>query len=257
MATAITFLKNYQKFGCKIRIITARTYYEKYLSTLDEQEKKIMFLRLYEENIASSEDLLYWTTALLLRNNYPSGCRDVWEFLLKAGLRPLTHEYLIGKMQKLAKVKKGKTLLKKFDLGDLDKFSSFGKMDTQISEKLLNELLKVMKVCLKNRKIKREILLRGHNKIKHGMMVLEEQSKLYIRDFSYKVRNTIVRRYNRNLILRIDDNKAKGMLGTISANCSAINILVTLFLFYYAEVIESLRGKKLTKKEKAFLEQSL
>lgn len=253
MATAINFLKNYQVFGWNVREITSKTLFENFLTTDSEKEKKVMMIRIYEENISSSEDVLYWVNALLLREKYPKNCRDPWEFLLIAGTHPFNHENLIKNIVKFSRLKKGKSLLKFLSLGSITEFSNFSKLDRESCEKILEKLLEVIKICNRNRKIKKEILVRGQNKLKHGMVIVEEKEGIFIRDYVYKNN----RRRNKNLFIKVDEEKAKKLVETISANCYAIKIIITLFLFHYAMLIKSKKGKKMGKKERLFWEESL
>lgn len=259
MATVITFLRNYQHFGHKVRAVTAKILYQAYFQNNNDETRKIMFLRLFEENIASAEDLLHWFAALVLREKYPPKLDTTWEFLLSAGINSLNAKFLITETKKTLNVRSGIGLFKKLDIGTLEELESFVKMDKITLTQLLNELLKILKVCIRNRTVMNALLLRAQNKIKHGMVVTDDGNRIYLRDFRViRTRNGKRIRKNKNLDLRIDDTRAKGFLDTIEANSASVNLIVTLLMFYQGKMIMKLKEKKkLTKTEQQFLVQSL
>ena len=233
------------------------------MSSQEIDERKVMFLRLYEELLTSSEDLLYWVTGLLMKNRYPAKCNNIWDFMLMAGTTSLPTQKLLKELSSLAKYKKGVSLLRPFGLeGRIEEIAEFGKSTSEEIEPLLNKLLDVIKACNSNRRIKKAILTRGQIKIKHGMVVIGEDDGIYIRDM-YLTTVSInskkhIRSYNKNLFLRLDDARAKGMLDTISATSVAIQIVITLLLFQYGDIVREIgKKKKLSKNDKEFLSASL
>lgn len=132
--------------------------------------------------------------------------------------------------------------------------------DSKTILSLFKNLLTAIRSSLHNRTITKNVLLRFHNKVKHGMMVQDYGNDLYIRDLKIKINNKgrVIRR-NRNLYLRIDEEKAKKMVGTIEVNLAAIHFIVILFMSIYGYIIKKKKesGKKFSKKEMLFLQESL
>lgn len=254
MATAVTFLKNYRQFGRKVRILTAQTYLEKLQLTQDVSEKKVMMLRITEELIASSEDLTMWLAGLKQKEAFNNNIDNIWDYLL---VTSATEEQIEGELKNLARARTGMGLYKKFNLPSIDYLARFAKTDKDTILSLFMKLLEVIKASLHNRTARRKVMQRFHNKVKHGMVIQDYGSNLYIRD--YKLPTSTKRRSNRHLYLDLEEDRFKKMVGTIEATTSVIDFIVSLFLADYGSKIEKRRmeGKKISKKEMRFLKDSL
>ena len=185
-------------------------------------------LRITEELMNSTEDLIMWLSAFRDRNNYESVAKnpkDVWEYLL---LCWASHDFVNKNLADFAKVSTVDEFVEKLNIS-LSVFSEFAKFDENEIRKLLEKLLETINGAYTNRTVSDGVLLRFQNKVKHGMMILDEGDKLYIRDFASGI--------NRNLELPIDLKKAERMVGTIESNCYAVKNIITLFLFHYAKIL--------------------
>lgn len=67
----IEFLKNYNNFAYKVRHQTAKTFLERLRQSSNEDERRVMMLKIVEELIASTEDLAMWYLAVKRRSNRP------------------------------------------------------------------------------------------------------------------------------------------------------------------------------------------
>lgn len=255
MANTVTFLKNYKDFGFSVRLITAQTYLEKFSSSLDSKVKKSIMLRITEELIASTEDLTMWLSGTMERRKQSRKYRDIWEFLLQC---EADDEDIVKILRQVARTRTSKGLIKKLQLPPLKEIITFLKTDEETFLKLVDKLLESIKASLQNRTAAKRVLVRFHNKVKHGMIVQDYGNELYIRDLRTKINNHTNRitRKNRNLYLPIDEDRAKKMVGSIEANSYAIKTLVILLLCDFAYEIKA--GKKrMTKNRRKFLEEIL
>lgn len=254
MATTITFLKNYQTFAFRVRMDTSKIYLEKMLASDDPQIKKVMMLRITEELISSTEDLTMWLAAMLERSRFSSRIADVWEYLLQL---QATDEQTLALLKSLTRIRTGNGLYRRFTLPPIEKIAEFTKTGVETIMPFFDNLLKAIKSSYRNRTVSKKILLRFHNKVKHGMVIQDYGSGLFIRDF--KPRRKGARKSNRNIFLPLDEVKAKKMVGTIEVNSVAVKFLVILFMTDYGYMMEQRKssGKKLSKKELLFLQESL
>lgn len=252
MATSITFLKNYKGFGRKIRPITATLLYKALLESKDQKDKKVYFLRLFEENISSSEDMLYWACVAYMREQYPPEIKDEWEFLLNVGIgKGITDDILISKLEEMSKLSNGKELLSSFGVENFEEFCKFGGLQMEQVLALAEKLLETVRTCFHNRSVSETALLRSHNKIKHGMVVLDEGEALFIRDYYGKKGS------NRNLVIEMDIERAKGLLGTIEANSACIHMIISVCLYHHSLKIMEMGKRGPTDAEKALLRESI
>jgi len=203
MANTITFLKNHQRFAWKVRIVTAHTYLEKLVSTSDEQVKKVLILRITEELISSTEDLAMWIGATQTRSNPTKAYGDVWEYML---LGSATNRQIVEILKDIARVKTANGLIKKLHLAPIEKIASVANMSREDIQNILSKILEAVKASQSNRTVRRGVLLRFHNKVKHGMMVQDYGHELFIRDLMLGKNG---RKKNRNLYLDLDTEKAE------------------------------------------------
>jgi len=255
MANVVTFLKNYKDFGFKVRYVTAKNYLNTLLTTTDFVEKKIMLIRITEEVISSTEDLTMWLAAINNRNNLSNKCRDIWEYLINCWA---TDEEVLKILKQYSRVKTGKGLLTKFKTPPVVKILTYLKTDEVTFNKLLDKLLESIKASLHNRTAGRKVLLKFHNKIKHGMVVQDYGNELYIREIEANHPKKGKRLYgrNRNLYIPFDVDKAKSMVGTVEANAYAVKTLVILLMADITYQLET-KKRKLGKRQRIFWEESL
>lgn len=253
MANVITFLKNYGNFGWKIRQITSQVYLTTLLTSSDKQVKKVMMVRIAEELVSSTEDLAMWLAAMGSRMVQNKRYRDEWEYLLGC---KVNDESVSKVLREFARCKTADGLLKKFKLPPTSILLEFLKTDEESLMRLLEKMLETTKVSLKNRKVERGLLLRFHNKVKHGMAV-EDDTGLFVRDRQQKVskKGKFITR-NRNIVLRLDEDKAKKMVGTIETNANMVKFISSLLLSDYAYKLRTYR-RKLGKRQIRFWEEAL
>lgn len=255
MANTVTFLKNYKDFGFSIRLITAKSYLEKFQSSMDPKVQKSMMLRITEELIASTEDLTMWLSASMEREKQVKKYRDIWEFLLQC---EADDEDMIKILKKVARIRTSGGLLKRLKLPPMKEIITFLKTDEDTVIKLVDKLLESIKASLHNRTASKRVLVRFHNKVKHGMMVQDYGNELFIRDLKTKInkKTNRITRKNRNLYLEVDLERAKKMVGSVEANAYAIKTLIILLLCDYAYDLKTSK-KRLTKNRRKFLEEVL
>lgn len=253
MANIITFLKNYKDFGFKIRLVTAQNYLKIIDISTDFTEQKIMMLRILEELISSTEDLTMWLAAISERNIVDKKYRDEWEYLL---VTEATDDRIVKILRTHSRIKTGKGLLKRFKTPPFKRILSYLKTDEATLMSLVNKLLEAIKASLKNRTVSKKVLIRFHNKVKHGMVVQDYGNELFIRDLKPKLSKKRLIRRNRNLIIPFDQERAKKMVRTIETNAYAIKTIIILLMADYSYQLET-RKRKLGKRQKEFWADSL
>lgn len=255
MANTITFLKNYQRFAWNVRLISAKSYLASFKTSQDEQEKKVMMLRITDELISSTEDLAMWIAAIESRKNPTKQFRDVWEFMLQVRA---TDDQIAQTLNEIARVRTALGLIKKLKLASIKHLSVAAKMDEPTLTAVLEKILEAVKEAKHNRTASRGVLLRFHNKVKHGMMIQDYGNELFIRDLKTKMNKKLNRisRKNRNLYLQIDIDRAEKMVGTIEANCYAMHGLVSLVIYDFIDQLLN-KKRKLTEKQKKFWAEAL
>jgi hypothetical protein len=250
MANTITYLKNHQRFAWKVRIITANTYLEKLMRTIDDEEKKVMVLRITEELISSTEDLAMWIGAIQTCGNPTKVYKDIWEYML---LGRATNKQIVDILKDTARARTPNGLIKKLKLAPIEKIAISANMSKEDIKAILSNVLAAVKASQSNRTVRRGVLLRFHNKVKHGMLVQDYGHELYIRDLMLGKNG---RKKNRNLYLDLDIEKSRKMFGTIEANGYAIKSIISLIFYAIIEQIKS-KNKKMTKKQKKFWLEAL
>jgi hypothetical protein len=256
MANTVTFLKNYIKFAWEVRLITAKIFITKFQQSNDDSEKKVMMLRIVEELISSTEDLAMWIAATEARQRPTKKYRDVWEYLLQI---EATDDQIVHILNDAARARTANGLARKLNLAPLSQLTVAAKMSEQDLIGIITELLKAVKAARHNRTAARKLLLRFHNKVKHGMMVQDYNGELYVRDLRTKINKSTNRitRKNRNVYLALDFERAKKMVGTIEANCYAVRGLASLLMYDFINQLINRKRKKLTDKQKRFWEEAL
>jgi len=258
MSNTISFLKNYVVFAYKIRSTTSRGYL-KLMEEANEKDSKIYMLRIIEELAASTEDLFYWLTAAMLRNNKDKRYRDIWDFLHECDCKDIE---VIEKIKIISKKSSIKGLLKTLNAPKPEDLSIFLKTNIEMINKLFENLFNASKASIHNRLIKRTLLTRVQNKIKHAMAVQEIPNGILIKDIKITPRNKEkrignIKHYVRNIEINLDKDRAKKIVETIESNGIAVQTLAFFIAYDLGEYVKKLKGKKISKKLRSFLEESL
>lgn len=254
LAKTIIFLKNYQRFSCSVRETTASVYLDVLKHSPDENTRKAMILRIMEEFMASSEDLTMWLSAVYERNNLPAKYRDIEEYLLdcRAG-----DQSVKDTLCKLSKIRTTGGLIRKLNFPPLTVLSSELKMPAATIEMTLEKILESIKATHSNRTTSRGALIRYHNKVKHGMMVSEENGLLIIKDIKFKDLHN-GRHYRKYRTFTVEENlsKAKSTFNSIHALSQMIHLLASILLVDLSIKIQN-RKRKLGKRQQEILERTL
>lgn len=248
MANSVTFLKNYVKFGYKVRTITASSFLKTLIENDDPDVKKAMMLRIVEEQVASSEDLAMWIAAVKNKDKADKKRRDVWEYLLLCQVNETLEKEALNSVSRARTIK---GLLSKFGLPPLKDLAQGSKLNEEQLVPILNKLQETIKIIKHNRTVRKGLVLRAQNKIKHGMVVLSVSGGVMIRDYKPKDGATRIVRKNKNIFIDVDEERAKKMVGSIEATGYAIMNLVS-FLILDSWYKLKTRKRKLSPKEREF-----
>lgn len=236
MANYITYIRNYQRFGRFIRTWSAEGLMKLYTETSDISLKKAYAIRMYEETMSSTEDVAMWVYATLNRHNLPPNVHDVWELLLKCDADKLD---VVKQIAALARIRTIKTLLKRLDLPEISTIAEVTNSNDEVIEGVLHFLLKSIKATARNRTAGRRVLLLAQNKIKHGMLVIEEVD--VVRIIGVPIGK---KRYKkRNLIIRIDLETMKKMKDTIEHNGASVSLIITGLMADFYKFVKGKNGK--------------
>lgn len=250
MTSTIQLLKNYRKYASEARYHTANLFLQELRrEDLMEYNKKLMMLRIIEEFICATEDLAMWLLAVSKRNLNKKF--DLVELLL---LEEATTQNSKTTLNNFSRARTANGLLKKLDLISLDKLSRQLNRDIEFLDESLDYIFKGIKSTIENRKVKREVLVRAHNKVKHGMMVFldtKDLKKLWFRDL--KVKNG--RKTNRYYELEVNITKAEKIVGNIQVISHTIQGLIALVVQDFQYRVEN--DKRMKAKTKKFWMEEL
>lgn len=258
MSNTVSFLKNYVVFGYKVRTVTSKGYL-KLLENADERDSKIFMLRIAEELSASTEDLYYWLTAVMLRENADKRYRDIWDFLHECDTGDVE---VLDKIKQISKKRTASGLLTLLNSPKPEELASLLKADTGFVVHLYKNLFNATKASIHNRSAKNGMFIRVQNKIKHAMTVQEIPEGVLIKDIKVTPRNKKNRigkiiHFTRRIVLELDKERAKKLVATIESNGLAVQTLAFIVMSDIGKNIRNLKGKKLTKKLRTSLEESL
>lgn len=229
MINTIQFLKNYDIFASQARYFTAKLYLDELKNNkeLKPNNQKLMKLRIIEELVSATEDLALWLLVVSRRLDKPNTL-DIWERLL---LAEATTEEAKTFLISLGRLRAPNSILKNLDIISCQKLSK----ELDIGEKELNEsleyIIKAIKATIHNRKASNGVLLRAHNKIKHGMAVYldaKDINILLIRDLRIVGKDGRKRKKNRYLEIKFDLERTEKLVGSILAISHAIRALIYL-----------------------------
>jgi hypothetical protein len=245
MSNYITFIRNYQRFGRFIRTWNAEGLMKLYTETDDAVLKKAYTIKMYEETISSTEDVVMWVYATLNRHNLPVHVHDVWELLLKCDA---DNKDVVKQIVALARIRKVETLLKRLDLPDISTIAEATNSNDTVIISVLNFLLKSIKATASNRTAGGRVLLLAQNKIKHGMLVIEEAD--LIRIIGMKTGKRSYKK--RNLTIKVDIETMQKMKDTIEHNGAAVSLIITGLMADFFKYVKGKNGR-FGKRQRAFL----
>lgn len=229
MINTIQFLKNYDVFASQARYYTAKLFLDELQNNKDlkPNNQKLMKLRIIEEFVSATEDLALWLLVVSKRHQKSSNL-DIWERLL---LAEATTEEAKNFLVSMRKLRSPNSILKKLDIISNKKLSEiFGVNETELSESI-EYIIKAIKATIQNRNVSNGVLIRAHNKIKHGMAVYldgKDINNLLIRDLRMVGSTGHKRRRNRYFEIKFDVVRAEKLVGSILAISHAIRGLIYL-----------------------------
>ncbi len=229
MINTIQFLKNYDIFASQARYYTAKLFLDELQNNKDlkPNNQKLMKLRIIEEFVSATEDLALWLLVVSKRHQ-KSLDLDIWERLL---LAEATTEEAKNFMASMGKLRSPDSVLKKLDIVSSKTLSKiFGVNETELSESI-EYIIKAIKTTIKNREVSNGVLIRAHNKIKHGMAVYldgKDMDNLLIRDLRLVGAAKHKRRRNRFFEIKFDVERAEKLVGSILAISHAVRGLIYL-----------------------------
>lgn len=229
MINTIQFLKNYDIFAYQARYHTAKLFLDELQNNKDlkPNNQKLMKLRIIEEFVSATEDLALWLL-IVSKRHLKSPSFDIWERLLLAEATTNEAKTFLNSMGKL---RSQNSVLRKLDIIPNKKLSNIiGISETELSESI-EYIVKAIKVTIHNRKVSNGVLIRAHNKIKHGMAVYIDGKNidtLLIRDLRMVGSTHHKRKQNRYFEIKFDLERAEKLVGSILAISHAIRGLIYL-----------------------------
>lgn len=229
MINTIQFLKNYDIFASQARYFTAKLFLDELKNNkeLKPNNQKLMKLRIIEELVSATEDLSLWLLVVSERLDKTKKL-DIWERLLLA--EATTNEAKLF-LEDLSRLRSPKSVLKKLNIIESNKLEAqLGLSDNEIKESL-DYIIKAIKATIKNRQVSNGVLVRAHNKIKHGLAVYldaKDINNLIIRDLKLVGKSGSKRKKNRYFDIKFDVERAEKLVGTILAISHAIRGLIYL-----------------------------
>ena len=213
---SMTFLNNYMKFGCAVRYETAKTLHEATIKSKNKRQIKALYLGVIEEFASQSEDFCFLVAAHRAKNE-----QGPWEFILSYDVSYPETKKLLNQLASLNSAEKIRSFLKISSINNLTKMAG-GHRKKVI--KSFFEIKNTADVILSNRTKNDELLVRVHNKIKHGMAVLDEgPGTLFIRDYREKSK------MNRNYGLTVDMSFSETLIQHMQIAHEAMQALINLY----------------------------
>lgn len=254
--TEIQLLKNLKIFALQARYQTSLVYWEELQKEdLKHNNRKLMMLKILEEFVSSTEDLAMWLIAISKHND--SGKFGLLDQLLMADVptklktskknKNKHRDEVVKILQGFNRVSTPNGLLRKLHLVSIDKLTSASDLTGSEFDQLLNTVLRTIKLTIQHRRENSSLLVRFHNKVKHGMTVFldpENINKLLIIDVQKNKQKRI-------MDLSVNIEKAELALKNIDSIAKTISILVELRLLDYKYRIN--HDKKLSKRRKQTL----
>lgn len=250
MINTIQFLKNYNIFASQARYYTARLFLDELkMTNLKPNNQKLMKLRIIEEYISATEDLALWLLVVSKRLDKSSNF-DIWEHLL---LAEATTNEAKEFLSSIGRLRAPNSILKKLDIIPTEELEYIlGIKEAGVNESL-EYIVKAIKVTIQNRKASNGVLIRAHNKIKHGMAVYLDGKNidvLLIRDLRMVGKKNKKRRSNRYFEIKLDIKRAEELVENILVISHAIRGLIFLIQADFKHRMTT--GKKLRKQTREY-----
>ena len=251
MINTIQFLKNYDVFASQARYHTAKLFLDELQNNKDlkPNNQKLMKLRIIEEFVSATEDLALWLLVVSKRHS-KSPNLDIWERLL---LAEATTDEAKNFMVSMGRLRSPKSILKKLDIIPNKKLSEIIGVDEAELSQSIKYIIKAIKATIHNRRVSKGVLIRAHNKIKHGMVVYldgKDINNLLIRDVRMVGNTGHKRKQNRYFEIKFDAARAENLVGSILAISHAIRGLIYIVQADFRHRIST--DKKLHKKTRKY-----
>lgn len=235
----IIFLKSYLGVPSASRYIAANHWVNILNSTTDNKVKKTAIIKIFEELMASAEDLGMFYFAIKKLALIPNG---VYKFLYKMNLKNNYDSEWLNDIKTIRDPDSFLSILKLPAANSLA--TSFNTSEKNILE-MISLIIENLRAAAHNRTVKDRLLVKIFNKIKHGALFFEDDKEIYVIFIDDK----------RSKKLRIDSSEAKNMTETIRAMRSALVGIITLLLWLIGQSIREGKLKIDPKKAKLYLKQ--
>jgi len=170
----VVFLKNYLALPLRTRYIAARHWAGVVKNSADSLERKTGMVKIYEDYVATTEDIGFFYFALKLLGRFPRGIR---EHCLTFNLTPEREQEW---ERDLAAIPSGDHFLSGLDVPTLDELSQISEiaLDRPVMVSVLRKTTNFLTASAAARRIGERLLVQAYNKIKHGMMIGEDGDAL-------------------------------------------------------------------------------
>jgi hypothetical protein len=211
----VAFLKSYLGLPNRVRQIAAAHWLKVLRESEDAFERKTAMLKIFEELLASTEDLGFFYFALKRLGKYPVG---VLQHCLKFELRPADEKEWDRDMADIPEGGHFLDHLPTVSFADFDRVPLPG-LKREALDGVLRKVTVSLRASIASRRGADRLTVKAYNKLKHGMMVRDDGDELII---------TIPNRGE--TILTLDVAHAEALVGTIVAIHQAIAIIVTFMI---------------------------
>lgn len=219
---SITFLNNYHGFGSAVRYENAKVLLEKLKASKNKRQKKSLHLGIIDQFIAQSEDYCFWIEAHRVKDKL-----GIWDFILGYDVNRDNTEKLLSA---LLKVKNPEELRRFLKLPPIKSIAKLGSTKELEAIDMLQSVKKTSRTILGNRTNNGGMAVRIHNKMKHGMAVLDEGDKIFIRDYTKKAGD---RKYS----IPLNEPFMSDLVTTMKVAHSTIMVLINLYRFSFIDEI--------------------
>jgi hypothetical protein len=158
----VQFLKGYLGLPCKLRRISAEHWAEAFRASTDDLLRKTALVKVYEDFIASTEDLAMFYFALKTLGLAPRGVMSYCDRFRVTG-----HEEEWNQM--LAAIPAGGHFLEGYFPEVDDPLAA--PVDRQVINRVFRKLTNALKGAAASRLEGQRLLVEGANKVKHGMLI--------------------------------------------------------------------------------------
>lgn len=156
------FLENYIRFGSQARWQTAKILLDRYSKTRSARRRRLIEVRIFEQYVAATEDLIMLYNALKRRGKQP-----VLYTLLSFQVNPVESRRFYEEVN----ARSPSELLQSLGLAPLDELlESFPSQGEEQVKKWYEGIVRGLKAASTRRN---ELIYKTYNKIKHGFIVTE------------------------------------------------------------------------------------